>query len=501
LPENLYNMPVSDPAGQNFADRPDSTKFMSNPLFTADEIAAWSGGFWTEKPLSPLASITTDSRSVPTGSLFVALQGERFDAHDFVPAACQSGAGAVVVRQGYVWPPEAGAAPCMLVVSDTLRALQKLAAGYRRSVVAAKFVGITGSAGKTTVKEITAHLLAAAGATARTIGNFNNEIGLPLSLLRMQRETRFGVFEIGMNHPGEIAPLAALLAPDCGVITNVGPVHLEAFKDVAAIAAEKAELLRALPSGGLAFLDRDSPWFEYLASQAPCRVIDVSLEQDAGVRGMVRNELTGSFTVCERGQKAEVEITTGLAGRHNMTNALLAIAVARTFGVSWEGIKAALLSLPRPPMRWETSQLGGLHIINDAYNASPISMQAALETFADWPSEGRRVALLADMLELGADKEEKLHRETGRQAVASGVELLVLVGWRAGRWIAAGARAAGLDESRICVCADREEAAVRLGQLLLPGDTLLLKGSRSMALEEVLAGLRRQKNIFEKKLI
>jgi len=461
---------------------------MSELFLTADQAAAWAGGFWSVRPRSPLTGISTDSRVVPSGSLFVALRGERFDAHDFVPDAFRSGAGAALVNEGYVWPAEAGSPSPLLVVADTGLALQQLAAGYRRSLADAGFVGVTGSAGKTTVKEITAHLLSTIGLTDRTSGNFNNAIGLPLSLLRMRREARFGVYEIGMNHPGETAPLAAILAPDRGVITNVGPVHLEAFDDVAAIAAEKAALLRALPADGLAFLDRDSPWFEYLASQAPCRVVDVSLEQAAAFRGEILNDLNGSFTVYERDGEA-VEITTGLAGRHNVTNALLALAVARSCGADWEAIKAAMRDLPRPHMRWETGELNGVQIINDAYNASPISMKAALETFARWPCDGRRVALLADMLELGTDVEAELHRQAGLQAAAGGIELLVLVGQRAGRWLAAGAGAGGLAAEQIHACADREEATAFLKANLRPGDTLLLKGSRSMALEKVLAAI------------
>lgn len=462
---------------------------MSDIAYTPHELASWSGGRWTRQPSAPLAGVSTNSKAVAPGSLFVALKGLKHDAHAFVPQAVRGGAAAAVVRSDYAWPDGEGAEPCLLRVADPNRALSDLAAGYRRAV-GARVVGVTGSAGKTTVKEMTAQLLSTLGPTARTPGNKNNEVGLPLSLLAMPRDTRYGVFEAGMNHPGEIAPLCATMRPDCGIVTNVGPVHLEAFGSVSAIADEKANLLRCLPKDGMAFLDRDGAQYEYLAAQAPCEVVDVAVRGDAEFRAEGVDLASGTFAVRERGAARGELVVTGLPGVHNVSNALLATAVARRLGASWDAIREAFLRVPRSPMRWEVSELRGVHVINDAYNANPMSMKRALETFAKWPCGGRRVALLGDMLELGAADEESLHMETGRDAAEAGVDELFLVGTRANAWMRLGALGARLAPGRVHACADNGDAARRLSVLLRPGDTLLLKGSRGMTLETTLDTLR-----------
>jgi UDP-N-acetylmuramoyl-tripeptide--D-alanyl-D-alanine ligase len=463
---------------------------MSELRYTPEELAAWSTGRWTHAPSVPLAGVSTDSKAVATGALFIALKGRKHDAHAFVPQALAAGAAAAVVRDDYVWPADAGPEPCLLRVADPNRALSDLAAAYRRAV-GAHIVGVTGSAGKTTVKEMTAQLLSMLGPTARTPGNKNNEIGLPLSLLAMPRTTLYGVFEAGMSHPGEIAPLCATMQPDCGIVTNVGPVHLEAFGSVQAIANEKSDLLRCLPKGGLAALDRDNPFFDYLAAQAPCEVVDVSQQGGAAFSAEDADLASGMLSVRERGARRAETIVTGLPGVHNLCNALLATAMARRLGVAWDAIREAFQRVPRPPMRWEVSELHGVQVINDAYNANPMSLRRALETFAKWPCKRHRVALLGDMLELGAADEESLHLTAGRDAAELGVDELLLVGARAGAWMRLGAIEAHFAPGRIHVCADTTDAARRLSVLLKPGDALLLKGSRGMTLETTLDALRR----------
>lgn len=460
---------------------------MTKPTYTPEELATWTGGRWTLPPAAPLQGVSTHSKTIPAGALFIALKGPRHDAHDYIPQALATGA-AAMVRDSYDWPAGAGPQPCLLRVADPQAALTRLASGYRQAV-APRVVGVTGSAGKTTVKEMAAELLSALGPTARTPGNLNNEIGLPLSLLAMPRDTRFGVFEAGMSHPGEIAPLCATLAPDFGIVTNIGPVHLEAFRSVQAIANEKADLLRSLARDGLAVLDRDHGFFDFLAAQAPCEVVEVSLRPGADFSAEEADDVTGVLLVRERGAARAERVVTGVPGVHNLYNALLATALARRLGASWDAIREGFLRVKRPPMRWEVSERGGVRIVNDAYNANPLSMRRALETFAAMPCAGRRIALLGDMLELGADDEEALHLEIGREAPRSGLDGLFTVGARACAWIRLGALQAGMAPGAVHCCEDTQDAARKLAATLRPGDALLLKGSRGMTLEKTLDAL------------
>ena len=342
-------------------------------------MARWSGGCWNRAPAAALRGVSTHSAKVLPGSLFISLKGPRHDAHAFVPQALAAGCAAALVRGDYVWPAGAGAEPPLLRAADPNAALGRLASGYR-DAVASRVIGITGSAGKTTVKEMTAALLAALGPTACTPGNLNNEFGLPLSLLAMPRDTRYGVFEVGMSHPGELAPLCALLRPDCGIVTTVGPVHLEAFGSVRDIAREKAALLRALPSDGIAVLDRDQEWFADMAGQAPCPVTDVSCRPGAEFVLEGADPLEGVLEVRERGAARAERLHIGCPGAHNLRNALLAAALARRLGAGWEAIREALPRARRLPMRWECSDWNGVRIVNDAYNANPLGMRCALDT-------------------------------------------------------------------------------------------------------------------------
>ncbi|MBP7830496.1 MAG: UDP-N-acetylmuramoyl-tripeptide--D-alanyl-D-alanine ligase [Kiritimatiellae bacterium] len=448
------------------------------PLLSAKDLATWSGGAWEGAAPPSARGVCADTRRLREGDLYVALAGPRFDGHDFIGAAFAAGASAVMAERAPVPAPGP-----VLRVGDTRKALGELAAGYRRTLDA-RLIGVTGSVGKTTVKEMTADMLAQAAPTARTLGNWNNDIGLPLSVLAIEPVHRYGVMEVGTSHPGEIAALCACLRPDWGLVTAVGPGHLEYFDSVQAIAREKAELLRSLPPGGLAFLSRDDAWYELLYAATPCPVVTVSLEAGADYRG--RPDPAGGlrFTVEEResGQAAELEVP--LPGRHLVADALLAVAVGRRCGLSWEAIGAALARFRPQPLRWARSVARGVAFVNDAYNANPMSMKAALETFAKSPVEGRRWLVLGGMLELGA-AECDLHRQLGRIVAAGPWAGLLAVG-PLGAWIAEGAREAGLSDGRAFLCPDAETAARRLLQWTRPGDAVLLKASRAEQLEKVL---------------
>ena len=473
---------------------PDLPRATLPAVFSASEAAQWSGGTWQNLPAEPLLGITTDSRNVRPGSLFVALRGERHDAHRFVPAALAAGAAAATVERDAELPfadtDVAGRAP-LLRVSNTLAALTALAAGYRKAV-GATIVGVTGSAGKTTVKDFTARLLAPLAPTAKTVGNFNNEVGLPISLLAMPRDAVYGVFEAGMSHPGEIAPLAATMAPDIAILTNAGPVHLEALGTVDNVANEKADILRALPATGFAVLDRSSPYFDFWRECCPCAVVSVAVAPernpapDADFVATPVDEAAGHFTVRVRGSDAEHPFESGVPGLHNILNATYAIAVARRLGADWDLLRTALPCTARQPMRWEVAEdSDGVQIINDAYNANPMSMARALELFALVRRPGRRIAVVGDMLELGAD-EERMHRETGAVVARTRPDLLVTVGDRATRWIAEGATDAGYPADRVRRFATAAEAAPFLRGIRSRGDVIFLKASRGIALEKAL---------------
>lgn len=450
-------------------------------VFSTGAAAAWTGGVWQGVLPDKIAGVFTDTRTPKPGALFVALQGPRFDGHAYAEQACAVGACAVMADEG---TDLTGGFP-VLRVADTHSGLAALAAGWRAHV-APRVIGITGSAGKTTVKEWTAHLLSAVGSTMRTPGNWNNDLGLPKSMLTIPEGTVFAVLEAGTNHPGEIRERAALMQPDYAIVTNIGASHIGFFGTEAAIADEKADLLRCLPADGLAVLNADSPYFSTLASQVPCRLVTVSLTDEADYRAMKMDAVAGVFTVLERGTGERCTITLSQPGRHQIANALQALAMARYVGLSWETIADRFASLPHMHMRWEQIEREGIVWINDAYNANPLSMASALETFGAVDSAGGiKLAVLGDMFELGRD-EQQFHEEVGRIAARCGVDRLLAVGERASTWLADAAVDAGLKDAYVYRAVDIESARKCIAGLLVPGMHVLLKASQGMALQRIL---------------
>ncbi|MFA5044124.1 MAG: UDP-N-acetylmuramoyl-tripeptide--D-alanyl-D-alanine ligase, partial [Kiritimatiellia bacterium] len=363
------------------------------------------------------------------------------------------------------------------------------AANYRRRIRIA-IVAVTGSVGKTTVKEMVADVLARRRKVARTLGNWNNDIGLPLSLLAMEPETSLGVFEIGMNHPGELAALCRVLQPDWGLITTIGPVHLEFFKSVEAIAAEKSALLKSLPAGGVAVLRCDEPYFELLRAAAPGRVITLALSGAGRVVGAAdyrcsQPDALGQIEIRECATGEVCRLQAPLPGAHHAANTLYAAAVGRAHGLAWEEIRSALESYRSPPLRWERQIVAGVTVINDAYNANPVSMAAALRTFAELPVAGGRWLVLAGMLELGP-LQEQWHRDLGKSLAPGPWAGIITVG-PLGAVIAREAVNAGVSAARVFPCVDHAAAAAVLVSRLQPGDAVLVKASRGQRLEQVLA--------------
>lgn len=455
------------------------------PVLDPVRLAEWSGGRWTRIPSEPIRAASYDTRLIGKGDLFAALTGEKTDGHAFVTQAFEKGAAAALVRAD--WAAPAGF-PC-LAVPDPLAALQTIAARHR-DASDWRIIGITGSAGKSTVKEMTADLLESRWPTARTLGNWNNAIGLPLSLLTLAPGWhRCGVFEAGTNHPGEIAALCGVLRPEWGMITNVGPVHVEFLKSLDGVAREKGALLESLPASGLAFVNRDTPCFDKLVAMSPCRVRTASLSDpsaDLSTESIRETQGVDQLIRVREGRTCH-EFRLSVQGRHNAINALLASLVGREMGLSWPEIDAVLAQFKPMAMRWHVQSAAGVMVINDAYNANPLSMAAALQTFRSTRCDGRRWLVLGDMRELG-DHAESAHAAVG-EAVADGPwSGLVAVGPLSAGMAECAVRRGFSKEAVVCV-ADAEAAAAVIRGWVKPGDAVLIKASRGVRLERVAAAL------------
>jgi UDP-N-acetylmuramoyl-tripeptide--D-alanyl-D-alanine ligase len=344
-------------------------------------------------------------------------------------------------------------------------------------------------------------MLATTLPTARSRGNWNNAIGVPLSLLNMDPASVVGVFEIGTNHPGEIASLCRLLEPSWGVLTNVGPVHLEHFGSVRAIAEEKADLLRSLPETGVAVLNRDDARFEWFRAVVPCKVLSISTRThgEADYAASSWDARSRSAVIRERSTGAASPIETPGPGLHSLQNVMLAAAVARGHGVGWEAIRRAAREYRPLPMRWEVSEIAGLRVINDAYNANPMSMRAALRALTDEAPAARIWLVLGGMLELGVQEEEE-HVRLGEVAGTGQWAGMVLVG-HLGTGIAEGARRVGFDPDRIACCRESREAVTVLRRRVPPGATVFLKASRGIHLEEILKLLDRSAGVHHEDVV
>lgn len=448
--------------------------------FDPNQLAEWTGGSWHNSIPQSVDGISADSRRLTRGNIFIAIRGPHFDGHDFVPSALQQGAsGAVVARPDLA---DRGLGP-LLVVNDTSHALRKMAASYRRTLNI-RMIAVTGSVGKTTVKEMIAGTLARRLTTAKTIGNWNNEYGLPLSILNMDPRAGIGVFELGVNHPGELAPLCQLLKPDWGIVTTVGPVHLEFFGSEKTVVEEKAVLLKNLPENGTAFLGCDHPWYDLLRSAVRCRVISAGERNDADYVLLKNSNKGEEQEVFEKKSGAKFRFRSPLPGRHIVYNALFAIAVARANGFDWPVIREGLEDYQPQPMRWQSETVGGVLVINDAYNANPMSMEAALQTFEAIKHDGHKWLVLGGMHELGASAEEA-HSKLGLAVARFQWSGLVTIG-SLGNMIADAAEKAGIKRKNIFRCGNHSSVAGILAVSVKPGDAVLFKASRCERLEKAL---------------
>ncbi len=432
-----------------------------------------------------IKGVSTDSRKIKPGELFVALRGDRFDGHDFVADAIKNGAcGALVDRSVLELKYESlGKLKNLLPVEDTLFALQEMAHRHRMKF-SFPVIGITGSNGKTTTKEMTATILKQNGPVLKNEGNLNNHIGVPLTLLKMDASHRSAVVEMGMSAPREIDLLARLVNPDIGVITNIGPAHLEFLGTMDGVAAAKGELLANLNPAGTAVLNADDPYFPTLAGKFSGRVVSFGIKADAGVRARNIRQGNGSteFELTAHGATARVRLRA--LGMHNISNALAAAAAATAMGMPLEAVKYGLDDFVPVSMRSEVKVINGRTVLADFYNANPGSVKVALETLVTLRPEARSVAVLGDMLELGERGPEE-HREIGRLAARIGVDVIITVGELSGL-ILEGAHEGGLPKSALFAAGSHADAAALLTRQSRIGDAVLIKGSRGMKMEKIL---------------
>jgi len=436
-----------------------------------------------------ISKVSTDSRTLQSGDLFVPLRGENFDGHRFIEQAAERGAAGAMVEESWK-----GSTPknfALIRVPDTLVAYQSLAASYRRSLPL-KVIAITGSNGKTSTKDFVAAILSRGFRVTKTEGNFNNHVGLPQTMLAATASDQIAVWEIGMNHPGEIAALAKLAAPDAAIITNVGVAHIEFMGSREAIAAEKGALVEAIDASGAVILNGDDAFSESISQRTRAKVILAGIENGT-VRAIdVSQSATGcEFTILEGAHRCRAQLP--VPGIHMVQNAMLAVAAGRAFGLSLEECAAGLASTPLTKARLQIKEINGIQFIDDSYNANPDSMKAALRTLVELDADGRRVAVLGQMNELG-EESERGHREVGETAAALGIDELFAVG-EAGAAIAQAARKAGLEKSS--AVDSPEEAARRLSATASPGDLILVKGSRTARMERVLEAFAKSRSTAE----
>jgi UDP-N-acetylmuramoyl-tripeptide--D-alanyl-D-alanine ligase len=429
-------------------------------------------------PAPLIAGWSIDSRTLAPGDLFFALRGTEHDGHKYVDAAIAKGAAGAVVDGEEAG--KLGLSP-LVVVSDTLAALQKLAA-WARCKWGGRVVGVTGSAGKTTTKDLIARLLAVEMTVGKTIGNLNNHVGLPLSILRLPDESRAAVIEMGMNHAGEIRALARIARPDVGVVTNVGYAHVEAFGSIEAVAMAKRELIEELPAGGVAVLNADDRLVAAFREMHRGRVLTFGLSQGADVRAENVELREDGVKFHYRG----VEFESPMAGRHELSNILAALAVAEVFEIHPERLREAVGSFSPGKMRGERLEHNGVVIWNDCYNSNPEAARAMLDVLRSTPAR-QRVAVLGEMLELGQST-EPLHREIGRYVAEQGIDVLIAIRGAA-RFMADEAVRAGLSESAAYFFEDPAEAGELLRGMLREGDAVLFKGSRGVKVERALERL------------
>lgn len=423
--------------------------------------------------------VQTDSRRVRPGDVFWALTGENHDGHDFIPEAIERGAIACVAEHGRVDTAEIP----LIAVGDTHLALWDFASWYRGQL-SARIIGVTGSVGKTSTRHMIYSMLSTVLPGTESPGNFNNEIGVPLSLLGIGAEDQFAAIELAAAKAGDIADLTRMARPEIGVITSVAPCHLASFGTLEEIARTKGELLDYLPESGTAILNGDNPWVRDLACFARCNVIQVGTDSSCDLQAEdVRSE-NGMMKFRVDGIDYSVQVP----GTHLLTSALATIAVGREFGLTADTILTGLAEFLPLPGRCKSLSIGEWTVIDDSYNSSPASMAAACNVLQNWQGARRKILVAGDMLELG-EESVKFHEELGRQVALSGLDGLIAIG-QYGNHVISAAKQAGMCGGCLAYCPSDQVAELLLDCWLDPGSVVLVKGSRALHLENMVEQIR-----------
>ena len=451
---------------------------------TLEEISNAVGGVLNGPGSQKVTGYSIDSRTLQPGALFFAVKGPRFDGHDFVQQVFQKNAAAAVVEE-----PTTTYSGSTIRVKSTVEALQTIATEVRRRW-GKPIIGITGSAGKTTTKEMVAAVLGKKFTVLRSMGNLNNEFGLPLCLLRVERYQNIGVLEMGMSAKGEIRKLASIAEPNEGVVTNVNPVHLEFFKSVDEIAEAKAELLDGLHDPKVGYLNNDDSRVRAMSRKFSGKIITYGIKSVAAFKVQQIQDLGldgTAFTVHH--DRRDLQFVLPLLGQHNVANALAAIAVGATHDVSWEQIREALAEMKPEKMRGQVVKFReGFAVIDDSYNSNPRALSEMIRFMGKLQGYQRKILVAGEMLELGPEGLE-MHRNCGREAAKAGFETIIAVQGQAAE-ILEGAFEAGMDRSRLKFGRDAVETGDILARTVRKGDVVLIKGSRGVKLEQALNTLR-----------
>jgi UDP-N-acetylmuramoyl-tripeptide--D-alanyl-D-alanine ligase len=446
----------------------------------SDILKATKGHLVRGNPETVVSGVSTDSRTLKKNDLFVALIGERFDGHNFIAQAIARGASGVLVSRDIEVPP----AKFLIKVKDTLKALGDMAGAYRRNFNT-PIVGITGSNGKTSTKDMTAAVLSQKYSILKSEGNFNNAIGVPMTLFGLSRTYRAAVIEMGTGAPGEMSRLVEIAQPNIGVINNVGPTHLEFFGSIDEVAAEKSVLARSVK---LAVLNADDHRVSEMRASVDGTVVSFGLAEADVQATEIRQDRDGKliFTLAANGEM--IEICLSALGKHNVYNALAAASVGLLFRMKLDEIKKGLESYRGVPKRMQEMAVNGAMIIDDTYNSNPVSLKAALDFLSAAECDGKKIVVVGDMLELGG-KSDELHREMGRYIAGCPIHTLMTVGDRAEK-MAEAALDSGIPENRAAICKTNPEALEHLRLILNDGDLALIKGSRGMKMEEIVEALK-----------
>ena len=455
-------------------------------MFTVKDIlTAVKGKLLLGNPDEILTGLSTDTRKIKKGELFLAIKGEKFDGHSFILDAVAKGAGGVLVQEGGITNANFKLPDVSFIsVSDSIKAFGDIG-NFHRSRFSIPVISITGSNGKTTTKEMLSAILSKKFNALKSFGTENNNIGVPLTLMRLTGEHGIAVLEMGANHLGEIKRLSEIARPAIAIITNIGPSHLEYLEDLDTVFKAKAEILEHMGPGAKLILNADDEYLRTIKTSLKITWFGFDKKADF-YADKINLEPDGiSFRL-----NGEWDISLGVLGRHNIYNALAAIACAWDFGISIDDIKPALKEFKVPNMRMEVKRFGGIKIINDTYNANPQSMKQAIEALRDMVTDGRKILIAGDMLELGTFS-GRFHHLVGKQAAESGFDLIVAVG-KLAEHISAGAQEAGMSQRKIKLCAVTKEAREKVATLIKKGDTILVKGSRAMRMEEIVGDLEAQ---------